>query len=112
MTKKIPLYIVCLSILLLVSMAWHTFAFDHNHPVEFFGEGVQAIVHGEDKKWLFAALIIFLFIALRILSAYSSLQTMRYRRYICAREDAGIGMCADPMKYAMRRGIMHGKLCG
>ena len=112
MTKKIPFYIICISFLQLVSMAWHTFVFDHNHPVEFFGEGVQAILHGEDKKWLFLALVIFFFVALRILRVHSSPQTMRYRRYVGVREDLGIGIYADPMKRAMRRGIMHGKLCG
>ncbi|GEM_PF-2800808 len=114
MTQKIHLYIICISLLLLVAMAWHTFAFRHNHPLEFFGGGIQAMLHGEDKKWLLLAKLISFFTAFGILS-YTVinylLQTPRYGQYAGMYDTVGIAQYADPMKRAMQGGIMHPKLC-
>lgn len=43
-----------IGVLLLLVLSLHTLHFDHEHPGHIFGEGIQAVLHGENKKWLMA----------------------------------------------------------
>ena len=55
--------ILILASILLTSLILHLVEFHHDHPHEIFGEGIQATLHGEDKKY-WAILLILKFLAL------------------------------------------------
>jgi len=103
------------ALLLLISFAWHEIDFDHDHPHALFGNGVQALLHGENKKWW----------AILLLAALAVLRASLWRVGIVAPdagEDhflktqgtalrAGFARALDPLNVLLRRGIMHPKLC-
>lgn len=95
---------------LLFSFAFHTLWFDHDHP-KFMGEGVQAIVHGQDKKWfLLLFLNIFLLwtgigksLVLDIKSHHTSFARVFKAFYF-------VSKLFDPLVRGFRRGIIHPKI--
>lgn len=115
MMKKIPLYIIVISFLLLAAIAWHTLAFDHDHPRELFGDGIQAVLHGEDRKWIILGICILFLLAFG--TAYAGFMRGGFRHMpnqgqcFGAYETAMDRAVADPMKCALYNGIMHPKLC-
>ncbi len=44
---------------LLLTIGLHTIVFDHHHPKPM-GEKMQAVFHGDNKKWFIAAIVIVL----------------------------------------------------
>jgi hypothetical protein len=40
-----------IALLLFFSIAAHEVSFGHDHPHHVFGEGVQAVFHGDSRKW-------------------------------------------------------------
>jgi hypothetical protein len=43
--------IFTLALALLFSFAFHLVELHHDHPHAVFGDGIQAVFHGEDRKW-------------------------------------------------------------
>lgn len=103
--------IIFLSVILLVSFALHM-VIKHDHSEDHFGTGIQAVFHGEDKKWwaLFALASIFFALA----------KFLRKRLNIDAKSPASksylyltfyISKIFDSIREALRRGILNPKLC-
>jgi hypothetical protein len=85
---------------LLAVFSLHTAAFNHEHNERVFGGILQAIVHGEDKKWFADFLpgraIPFVFPPVFFLVFYC------LARYFFS--------AIDPFREALRRGVIHPKL--
>lgn len=82
----------------------------HDHPEEIFGTGIQAALHSEDKKWWLLLLLSF-FIALggllkNGLTHDHSLSVRRPSFWLTF----GFSKILDPIREALRMGILHPKL--
>lgn len=53
--QKLLFFAACL---LFLSLVLHTMGVSHHHP-PFLGEGVQALAHGQDEKWLLLLAVMF-----------------------------------------------------
>ena len=101
-----------LALLLILSFCLHALS-HHEHPKDLFGEGPQAAFHGEDKKWWA------LFIALSLSLAYVSFfRKQRDAASQISRQGEtfpparGSLILFDPLHEALRKGVMHPKICG
>jgi hypothetical protein len=89
-----------LAAVLLAVFSLHTVAFNHEHDERVFGDILQAIVHGEDKKW-FADFLPGRAMPLPLPPVAVFIFCSLLRRFFAA---------ADPFREALRRGIIHPKL--
>jgi hypothetical protein len=83
----------------------------HDHPEEVFGTGIQAALHGNDKKWWLLLLVAAFFVLFgnsvknalnkncQIFPSHSFWLTSNFSNIF------------DPIREALRRGILHPKLC-
>lgn len=93
------------ALVLFLATALHTIYFDHDHQKEIFGDGMQAIMHGSDKKHFFVLDApnlyspSFTFLPERFLFSYFFLlfSVLVYKGF-------------DPFREALRRGKIHPKL--
>lgn len=92
--------------LLVLSFGLHAISVDHHHPWAG-ADGIQAALHGEDKKWL-ADMLCVLYIWTGLLATEFFYRTMIRRNIGISLE---ILVCGDPMRSALRKGIVHPKLC-
>lgn len=102
----------CVAILVIFSFLLHGFI-DHDHPRELFGEGLQATLHGDARKWwtfFVLGLLVFSnpFAQLR---KQVSLADQRKIIHAILREQDTIRPL-DALLQAFRRGLIHPKLCG
>lgn len=113
--EKASFFIIVISFLLLAVITWHTLVFDHDHQRELFGDGIQAVLHGEDRKRFFLD-VCFLFLlawgTAYIAVIYADLKyLLDYRRCFGGYKTLMIGQLPDPMKRALYSGRLHPKLC-
>lgn len=98
-----------IAVMLLASFAVHTIVLDHDHPHNLFGDGVQAFLHGDHKKWwLFVVLLSLAFMWREFLP----LQGLRHG--VCVGYNWFTRRCRrefDIMGEILREGILHPKLC-
>lgn len=89
-------------LLLVAALSLHDVHFGHHHPSQAFGDDrIEAALHGEDKKSFVAA----------VLAPAPSVmhdQTNAVPLFTILLAAA----CWLPLSRALRRGIMHPKLCG
>ncbi|OGZ45761.1 MAG: hypothetical protein A3C84_00605 [Candidatus Ryanbacteria bacterium RIFCSPHIGHO2_02_FULL_48_12] len=106
---------ICIGIalLLLASFVIHAIILDHDHPHDLFGDGVQAFLHGDYKKWwLFGVLVYVAFLSVRRKSlCVRMLEQKMYARVRYAWFTQGSCRIFDVMQEMMRTGILHPKLC-
>ncbi len=89
----------------------HTFI-PHDHPHEIFGTGIQAAFHGEDKKWWALLVLVSLFFALvRFIRERLNVDLKNLACKPCFYLTLGFSKIFDPIREALRRGILHPKLC-
>jgi hypothetical protein len=100
--KKVQVFFA-LVFFLVISL--HTLHFDHDHQKEFFGDDIQAIMHGSDKKYVFVLDVPIFNISPSVLPAgflifyfFSIFFVTFFRRIF------------DPFREALRRGIIHSKI--
>lgn len=105
-------FLVFTSFLLTAALIFHAAHLEHHHPLEF-GDGIQAILHGEDRKWLFALLLAALVAAALLLSPQLLIEgTFRGSLHAPYRlEHNFLRNLVDPIRRALRTGIVHPKLC-
>ena len=97
-----------MAIVALSAFALHTVDFYHAHPAEFFGTGMQVVVHGESRKFLafaITALLAFLFFAWLALFKlfYITLAHRIFARFSLDQNNL--------FRELLRTGILHPKLC-
>ena len=97
------------AILLIAALFLHALHLEHHHPLEF-GEGVQALLHGEDRKWLLAALLAALFALVLLFSRRPFLVELSGRTVLLDFNPALSLSILVPVRIALRRGIVHPKL--
>ena len=96
---------VLLAGLLLFSMAFHAFV-PHHHQHFAFGEGIQAATHGQERKLWFVLLLLGLAVGrFRFTGSCGGFFT----RLTMAVRAGGV---RHSLQDALRRGIMHPKICG
>lgn len=99
--KKVQLFF---ALVLFLAIGLHTIHFDHDHQKEIFGDSVQAIMHGSDKKHFFVLDVANFDISPVVFSpgffiAYLSVFSIfLFRRTF------------DSFREALRRGIIHPKI--
>lgn len=100
-----------IALFLLLSLSLHT-VIHHGHPGEMSGNEIQAVLHGNDKKWWILLLLASFILALSCLlkrglaniqSAFVCTSAFRLTFYF--------SKIFDPIRKALRRGILHPKLC-
>ena len=102
--------------LILVAMVVHGLEFHHEHPKEIFGQDQQkAFLHGSDKKYWLAFILTSL-----MATAYATAKSLFLRRQITALAlfplnflffKIDLRQLFDPLRIALRRGILNPKLC-
>jgi len=102
--------LIAMAVLMLLSLSVHALI-PHDHPQEIFGTGMQAALHGNDKKWW----ILLLLAALLVLFRNSIKNDLDNNRQILARRSfwltSNLSNIFDPIREALRRGILNPKLC-
>lgn len=98
--------IVMVAFLLICSFGLHAVSIDHHHPWAS-ADSIQATLHGEEKKW-FANILYILCIFTGLVAAEWYCRKIT-SRYITASFE--ILVLFDPLRKALRKGIMHPKLC-
>ena len=105
--KKLLLVI---AIVLVSGMILHA-VIPHDHPEEIFGTGIQAALHGNDKKWW---LLLFL-AAFLVLFGNSIKNVLDKNRQIFPSHSFWLTFnfsnIFDPIREALRTGILNPKLC-
>jgi hypothetical protein len=102
---------VGIAVVLLASFVVHAIVLEHDHPHDLFGDGVQAFLHGDHKKWwLFAvSLCLFLFSVRRGLFHVQILGQGLHTKYsLLVYRGRSV---FDTMQKIFREGILHPKLC-
>lgn len=102
--------------LILVAMVVHGLEFHHEHPQEFFGQDQQkAFLHGSDKKYWLTVILASLMAA-----TYATAKSLFLHRLINALASfplnslyfkIDLSQLFDPLRIALRRGILNPKLC-
>lgn len=92
-------------VFLLFATGFHIVA-HHDHPHFAFGEGVQATLHGEDRKlWLLPVLAL-----VSVFGAMLAALALVWPPY--ASRLGSVLAVHDPVHRALRRGIINPKICG
>lgn len=99
--------LVVMAILALSAFALHAVYFHHAHPAEFFGTGMQVVLHGESRKFLaFALIALFVFLIFARIALFGLFQTV-FVSYI-------LGLFSfnqnSLFRELLRTGILHPKL--
>lgn len=102
--KKI---ILITSVILLISLILHLVEFQHNHPHEIFGEGIQATMHGEDKK-LWALLVALKFLSLAGIFSLVNFIGLYFQQY---KIFSKIFRRAGYVLECLSRGVLQPKIC-
>jgi len=102
--------LLIIAFLMITSLSLHA-VIPHDHPAEIFGTGIQAALHGTDKKWwLLILLTSFLF-----LFSGSIKNTLNSGRSISPSHSFWLtfnfSKIFDPIREALRTGILNPKLC-
>ncbi|MEK7643527.1 MAG: hypothetical protein AAB372_03735 [Patescibacteria group bacterium] len=97
MTKSFALV---LAVFILLSFGLHALPIEHAHPHEF-GAGVQAALHGENRKFF----VFTIFLALYSNILISLFMQCYYGYYAALKNDY------NPLETIFRRGIVHRKHC-
>jgi len=107
---KLKYLLIAVAVLMLLSLSLHA-VIPHDHPKEIFGNGIQVILHGNDRKWWILLLLVSLFIASRGLFkgklVNTQLASIRQSAFWLTFNFSNI---FDPIREALRRGILHPKL--
>lgn len=97
-----------MAILALSAFALHAVGFHHDHPVELFGTGIQAILHGEDRKLLaIAVIVLFVFLIFTRLALFKLFQIILLRRVFTRFSFNQNNLFRE----LLRTGILHPKFC-
>jgi len=102
------------AIFLLIVLGAHIVHLDHDHPKEVFGEGIQAALHGEDKKWWLMFLIASISSCVGVLTLKTLLrenETHKEHLHQFPHFNADLTKLFDPLRIAFREGILHPKIC-
>lgn len=109
--SSIKYIILVVAFMLIFSFLAHDMI-PHHHPSNIYGSGIQAVFHGNDRKWLYLALLLAIFIALNFVNKWKldirtqkifSIYFLRLRNYI--------QKIFNPISQALRTGILNPKLC-
>ena len=115
---KLKYLLIIVALGLVLSFGLHSIEFHHHHAHLIFGEGLYAILHTNDKKWWFFLLLsAIISIALAILLKQSDALT---KHVVALQESTPLPnrfifdtlFFFDPIQQALRRGILHPKICG
>jgi len=104
-----PHYIlIFFTLFILTAMGMHLIEFHHDHSEFIFGTGMEAVMHGGDKKiWIFVIMTLFL-----LVGAVEMLKGMIHRAYMARRYIFEICLgIFDKNLELFRTGVMHPKLC-
>ena len=108
--------IVFVVLALVLSFGIHAIEINHYHPDEIFGEGLSASLHINDKQWWFLLLLAAIAITWAIFWKQSNSLTGRIvllQKYFVLfnRFLFDTLLLFDPMRQALRRGVLHPKIC-
>lgn len=102
--------LVCMAVFVLMAMVFHIVFFDHHHHEGFFGSGIQALTHGENRKKLLILISPIFFILAFIGAAFLNRAflifavLLRIARF--SKDDL-----YNPLVQFFRCGILNPKLC-
>lgn len=115
-SAKLKYLCFMVALVLVLSFGFHTVGFDHHHPLHIFGEDVEAVMHGGDKKLWLLLLLTFIAIVGAIFwkrNEISNHQHMRLLPYSTPSNNFlfDVVLSLDPIRQAIRCGIIHPKIC-
>ncbi len=113
-SRKIALIrnlVLIIAIALIFSFVLHDII-PHHHPHQLFGNGPQAALHSNDKKWWYLMLLAFVFVTTDLVNKWR-LDTGGKRNifFISPYFRLDIAKLFNPILQALRRGILNPKLC-
>ena len=103
--------LIAVAITLILSFIAHDII-PHSHPSVIFGTGIQAIFHGNDRKWWYLALLVASLVAVNLIKKLRfniKLEEIISRNSLCLR--GYILKSFNPIRQALRKGILNPKLC-
>jgi uncharacterized membrane protein len=107
---KIRNLLLIIAFLIITALSLHA-VITHDHPEDVFGSGMQAALHGNDKKWW---LLLFL-AAFLVLFGNSIKNVLDKNRQIFPSHSFWLTFnfsnIFDPIREALRTGILNPKLC-
>jgi len=118
-TPTKPHRLFAIALLVLCALTLHALLPDHPHPESLFAhhhgqphtasESIQALLHGEDRKiWLVLMAIVFLFLNAPKNSLFE--KTFTDIRFTGIYLESVIPHLSDPIRTALRRGILQSKI--
>ena len=97
-----------IALAILVSLVLHEVHFNHDHSKVLFGEKIEAVTHGTDKKWWLMAMLS----AMSAVFAGSLMIAINETRSGISLTPSRNNMLRSlsPLNHALRRGIIHSKI--
>lgn len=113
-SKNVKLFWFVAAIILTLSLGAHALGIHHDHPHFIFGEGLSATLHiGEQKWWLVLLLIAIAlnkYFLLRKGVSYSKQNVETLSHDSANTTGTIISIFFNPIRLALRRGIIHPKI--
>ncbi len=104
--------VLIIAIALIASFVLHDII-PHSHPHHLFGTGIQAAFHGEDKKWWSIIVLASLLLSFAITSRWRLENKLAGKSFLHRSSYfiLDFSKIFNPLREALRRGILHPKLC-